>query len=149
MTPRQEVLPAKISTVALDLEGTLIFHALDARPRTGLASFLEFCDRHFERVAVFTTVDESVAWEVVDDLADGGHVPSRLLARLEFVDWSGEYKDLRFIANVEPAQVLLVDDDAAWVHPDQRDQWIAVRAWNGEPDRELSRVRSEMERRLF
>ena len=137
-----------IKTVALDLEGTLIVNAMDARPRTGLAAFLEFCDQHFDRVAIFTTVDEPAARSIVNDLADRGVVSLRLLGRLEFVDWSGEFKDLRFIADTDPAAVVLVDDDWGWIHPDQRDQWIAIETWDGKPDAELARVRSELDRRL-
>ena len=51
-----------------------------------------------------------------------GHVPAAWLSRLEYVEWSGEYKDLRFVRDSLPEDVILVDDDPTWVRPDQRDQ---------------------------
>jgi len=68
-----------------------------------------------------------------------------LLERLEYVAWTGELKDLGFVVGASPAEVLLVDDDAGWVRPDQRDRWVCVAAWDGKPDNELARVRSVLE----
>jgi hypothetical protein len=134
-----------VRVLALDLERTLIDDSMSARPRPCLRDFLMFCQEKFERVALFTTVEEADAREVLQELARGGHVPLDLLARLEFIAWSGEYKDLMFIPNVSPADVLLVDDDAGWVHPDQRGQWVPIAAWDGGSDNELRRVQSELE----
>jgi hypothetical protein len=134
-----------IRVLALDLERTLIDDSLSARPRPGLRDFLAFCQERFGRVALFTTVEEADAREVMEGLARDGHVPPELLDRLEYVAWCGEYKDLAFIPNATPPEVLLVDDDAGWVRPDQRDRWIAVSAWSGAADSELRRVRSILE----
>ena len=87
-----------VKVLALDLERTLIDNALSGLPRPGLRDFLSFCHGRFGRVALFTTVEEADAREVMEGLADSGHVPSGLLSRLEYVEWCGEYKDLAFVA---------------------------------------------------
>ena len=135
----------RVKVLALDLERTLIDDALIARPRPGLFDFLAFCHESFERVAIFTTVDETDAREVLTDLHQRGHLPRGLLDRLEYVGWGGEYKDLGFVPRSAPGEALLVDDDAGWIRPDQRDQWVPIAAWDGGPDEELPRVRSVLE----
>lgn len=135
----------KIKVLALDLERTLVDNAMSGLPRPGLIDFLEFCNQYFPRVALFTTVDEADAREVIEGLAERGLVPERLAERLEYVGWCGEFKDLRFVAASTPAEVLLVDDDAGWISPDQRDQWISLSAWDGGPDRDLVLVRNVLE----
>jgi hypothetical protein len=137
-----------VKVLALDLERTLIDDALSGRPRPGLRDFLEFCGERFGRVAVFSTVEEADAREVLSDLAARGFIPPGLFARLEFVNWCGEHKDLGFVPDAAPAEVVLVDDDAGWVRPDQRRQWVPVAAWDGGPDAELARVRGVLERWL-
>jgi hypothetical protein len=96
-------------------------------------------------VALFTTVEEEDARDVLRDLARRGHLPAGLLGRLEYVNWSGAYKDLGFVPGVVPEDVLLVDDDGGWVRPDQRGRWVAIAGWDGGPDSELPRVRSVLE----
>jgi hypothetical protein len=134
-----------VKVLALDLERTLIDNALGGCPRPGLRDFLSFCHEQFGRVALFTTVEEADAREVMEGLAQSGHVPLALLSRLEYVGWSGEYKDLAFVTGVVPDEVLLVDDDEGWIRPDQRSRWVPVAAWDGGPDDELARVRSVLE----
>jgi hypothetical protein len=131
-----------IQVIALDLERTLIDNALSAWPRPGLFDFLAFCHANFKRVALFTTVAETDAREVLEELNRSGHIPPGLLTRLEYVAWCGEYKDLRFISDAVPDEVMLVDDDASWVRPDQRNQWVPIAVWDGGEDSELQRVRS-------
>jgi len=134
-----------VRVLALDLERTLIDDALSARPRPGLLRFLAFCHERFERVVLFTTVEEADARDVMEELARRGCLPPGLLERLEYVDWSGEYKDLGLVPDAVPEAVLLVDDDGGWVRPDQRDRWVAIAGWDGGPDRELERVRAVLE----
>lgn len=134
-----------VKVLALDLERTLIDDALSARPRPGLLDFLDFCHERFGRVTVFSTVEEADAREVLEDLARRGQVPPGLLDRLEYVEWCGEYKDLDFIPGVAADEVLLVDDDAGWVRPDQRGRWVAIAPWDGGRDGELRRVRLVIE----
>jgi hypothetical protein len=137
-----------VRVLALDLERTLISDAITAEPRPGLFDFLAYCDDRFERVALFTSVDRGDAWEVLAELARRGYVPPTLLGRLEYVEWAGEYKDLNFVPDAYPDQILLVDDDPGWVRPDQLDQWIPIVAWDGGKVEELARVRSALELRL-
>jgi hypothetical protein len=136
-----------LRVLALDLERTLISDANSARPRPGLAEFLTFCHERFERVVLFTTVEEPDAQAVLDER---GHVPEALAERLEYVSWCGEYKDLAFVPDATPEEVLLVDDDAGWIRPDQRDRWIAIAPWDGDTtsDRELARVQQLLIARL-
>jgi hypothetical protein len=129
-----------LRVLALDLERTLISDANRADPRPGLAEFLAFCHEHFERVVLFTTVEETDARAALDRLTERGHVPEALADRLEYVSWCGEYKDLEFVTGAVPEEVILVDDDAGWIRPDQRAQWIAITPWDGGPDTELLRV---------
>ena len=131
-----------IEVLALDLERTLIDDALSGRPRPGLREFLTFCHERFARVAVFTTVEQADAEAVMDDLGRAGHLPAGLLARLEYVEWCGEYKDLAFVQHAAPDRVVLVDDDGGWVRPEQRGQWVPIAAWDGGQDAELRRVQS-------
>jgi hypothetical protein len=134
-----------IKVLALDLERTLIDNALSARPRPGLLAFLAFCHECFGRVVVFTTVEETDAREVLGNLERQGHIPPELLTRLEYVAWYGEYKDLGFVTGAATSEVILVDDDAGWIRPDQRERWVPIAPWDGGPDGELHRVQSVLE----
>ena len=138
--PAQGTREVAVTVVALDLERTLVDNAISGRPRPGLRDFLAFCDGRFGRVVMYTTVGEADAREVMADLAGAGHVPPTLFDRLEYVGWSGEHKDLSFVRGAVPADILLVDDDAGWIRPDQRDRWIPIIGWDGGPDSELLRV---------
>jgi hypothetical protein len=137
-----------LSVLALDLERTLITEAMTANPRPGLFDFLTFCHERFGRVVIFTTVEEEDAREVLEGLDREGLIPFGLLPRLEYVNWTGEFKDLCFVADAEPNEVVLVDDDPGWVKPDQRDRWVPIVPWDGGPDKELARVRGVLERLL-
>jgi hypothetical protein len=146
---RRQVAEArvKLRILALDLERTLISDAMHAEPRPGLFDFLAFCHRRFERLTLFTCVEEADAREILAQLARSGHVPPEILPRLEYVEWGGRYKDLSLIPDSVPEEVLLIDDDPDWVRPDQRDRYIAVAAWDGGADDELLRTRSILETR--
>ncbi len=137
-----------VKVLALDLESTLISNALSADPRPGLFDFLLFCHERFERVTLFTTVEELDAREVLEGLVRSGHVPPALLARLEYVEWDGEFKDLSLVPGTTTDEILFVDDDGGWIRPDQRDRWISIMAWHGGPDDELRRVRAVLEAQL-
>src|SRR5262245_34108144 len=95
-----------MKVLALDLERTLIDNALHGRPRPGLLEFLTFCHENFARIVLFTTVEETDACAVLDDLNSAGHLPSGFLDVIEYVDWRGEYKDLTLIKDASPHDVL-------------------------------------------
>jgi hypothetical protein len=57
--------------------------------------------------------------------------------------WQGKVKDLGFVRDATPAEVLLVDDQERVIDPAQRDRWIAVAEWDDPAvtaDRELGEV---------
>ncbi|MEZ6139152.1 MAG: NIF family HAD-type phosphatase [Zavarzinella sp.] len=137
--------PAKIKVLALDLERTLIDNAMSGQPRPGLDEFLHFCHQQFERVAIFSTVEEADARSVISDLKMVGQVPSELFDRLEFINWVGEFKDLSFVIDADPQEVLLIDDDEGWIRPDQRSLWLPIKAWDGGDDFELKQVQKKLE----
>jgi hypothetical protein len=94
---------------------------------------------------LFTCVEEADARELLDRLARCGYVPLEFLGRLEYIEWSGEKKDLCLVPDAVPWEVLLVDGDPGWILPEQRDRWVAIAAWAGGEDSELLRVQSVLE----
>jgi hypothetical protein len=84
----------------------------------------------------------------LNKLVERHRAPEALVERLEYVSWCGEYKDLEFVTGAKPEEVLLIDDDAGWIRPHQRSQWIAILPWDGGPDRELLRVQQLLAERL-
>ena len=134
--------------IALDLEASLIDNAISGLPRPGLRTFIEFCMDSFERVALLTTVEESAAREVLYSLADSGEIPEAFAA-VEYINWQGEYKDLRYANDIAPENILFVDDDEKWVHPEQTAQWIPIKPWHGDADdAELTIMRQVIRERI-
>lgn len=121
-----------IRVVALDLEGTLIFTTYDPVPRPGLHEFLSFCCSEFPRVALFTAASRENAMEALQAGVDAGAIPPAFVDRLEFIEWEGEHKDLAFVPDCQPSEVVFVEDNADWIRPDQRDRWIAVPEFLGD-----------------
>ena len=62
------------TTLALDLEGTLITDQTDIFARPGLFEFLLFCEENFKLV-MMTTVKEQIFTEIANKLTQIGHVP--------------------------------------------------------------------------
>jgi hypothetical protein len=112
--------------VALDLEGTLISNAVSQIPRPGLYQFLEFCRGTFERIVIFTAVSEPLTRRIVDQLVLDGDAPPWFAADLEYVNWTGSYKDLGFIPGAILEETLLLDDQEDYVLPEQKQFWIRV-----------------------
>lgn len=135
-----------IRVLALDLEGTLLSNAISCFPRPGLHDFLQFCRSRFPRVVLFTSVPEPRARKITSLLAAEGSAPN-WFALIEYVSWpigNGGLKDLRLIRGVSPAEVLLVEDQSACVHPEQKNRWVPVAEFLPpftQDDRELERVR--------
>ena len=128
--------------LALDLEGTLISNAVSQFPRPGLFDFLAFCRSAFERVVVFTAVPEERLRRIAATLVGEGKAPA-WFAGVEYIAWSGPFKDLSFIPDASVEKCLLVDDSEGYVHPEQEEQWVRVRPFASpysEEDRDLERV---------
>lgn len=139
------VAPPRV--LALDLEGTLISSAVSQFPRPGLREFLAWALGAFQRVVVFTSVRAEVARRVLATLVEYGDAPADF-ANVEIVAWQGKVKDLGFVNDATPAEVVLVDDQERVVEPTQRDRWVAITEWDDPAvtdDRELERVRSVLE----
>lgn len=133
----------KIKVIALDLEGTLISNAMSQFPRPGLHQFLEFCRNHFERIVIFTAVSEERTGLIIRTLAENGDVPAWFSDSLEYVAWSGQYKDLKFVEGASIQEVLLLDDQEAYIHPEQKQQWLPVKEYQSpyaEDDDELKQL---------
>ena len=133
----------KIKVLALDLEGTLISNAMSQFPRPGLYEFLEFCRNHFERMVIFTAVSEERTRMIARTLVENGDVPAWFSDSLEYIVWSGQYKDLNFIKGAGIQEVVLVDDQEAYIHPEQKEQWLPVKEYQApyaEEDDELKRL---------
>jgi hypothetical protein len=112
--------------IALDLEGTLISNAVSQIPRPGLYQFLEFCRDTFERIVIFTAVSEPLTRRIVDQLVLDGDAPPWFGRELEYVNWTGSYKDLGFIPGAIIEETLLLDDQEDYVLPEQKRFWISV-----------------------
>ncbi|HEL3240320.1 MULTISPECIES: NIF family HAD-type phosphatase [Stenotrophomonas] len=114
----------KPTTLALDLEGTLISNAVSQIPRPGLYEFLEEVRGQFDRLVMFTTVPEARLREIMGLLVQEGSAPP-WFAQLDNIAWSGATKDLAFVSP-RIGEVLLVDDHGAYVHAGQEPYWIPI-----------------------
>ena len=131
-----------ITTLALDLEGTLISNAVSQFPRPGLFAFLEFCRDRVPHLVIYTAVSETRFRDVSRRLVDEGSAPE-WFAKLPHLQCTGQYKDLRLIEGAEISTTLLLDDLESYVHPEQREQWIRIAPFEApytDEDRELVRV---------
>lgn len=128
--------------LALDLEGTLISNALSIFPRPGLRDFLEDCRASAPAIVLFTAVSASRVRTIQQLLVEEGAAPD-WFAFVPQVAWSGPVKHLSFIPDVAPHEALLVDDQAAYIAPDERHLWIAIDEFAPpypDDDSELARV---------
>jgi NLI interacting factor-like phosphatase len=133
-------------TIALDLEGTLISNAVSQFPRPGLFTFLEYCHQNFERLVIFTAVKEVRFRAIARTLADSENVPPWFVD-LEYISWSGEYKDLLFIPQVRIERTILIDDRVEYIHPEQKSRWLDISGYEypySNDDCELDRVMEKL-----
>lgn len=136
--------------LALDLEGTLISNALSIFPRPGLRDFLEHCRVCAPAIVLFTAVSASRVRSIQTLLVDEGQAPD-WFARVPQVAWSGHVKRLSFIPDLAPHEALLVDDQEAYIAPDERHLWIAIDEFAPpypDDDGELARVAAIVQRRF-
>ena len=138
--------------ITLDIEGTLVTDYGTRHPRPGLAGFIGFCLRNFQRIFVYTSLTAGQADEVFDHLVDIGAVPGEFRGRYEYVEWprgaDGTIKDLRRCGF--PIEYnAIVDDMEMWIPDDQRHRWIPVPGYGekGVPDsgfyRAIEEIRSK------
>jgi NLI interacting factor-like phosphatase len=126
-------------TIALDLEGTLISNAVSQFPRPGLFTFLEYCHQNFDRLVIFTAVNEVRFRSIARTLAEAGDAPAWFVD-LEYINWHGTYKDLSFIHYTIIDRTILIDDRIEYIHPDQKDRWLEIAGYDypyTDDDREL------------
>lgn len=114
----------KPTTLALDLEGTLISNAVSQIPRPGLHQFLEDMQSCFDELVVFTTVPEDRFRSIASMLVAEQNVPA-WFALLRYIPWSGKTKDLRLVSP-RLGEALLLDDHNPYVHPGQEQFWIEI-----------------------
>jgi hypothetical protein len=143
-------------TLALDIEGTLVVSAGWPWSRPGLRDFLEWARDAFERLVFFTTVPPDQARQVMEFLVSRSEAPAWVLdlevwnPEILAVPWGEpvEQKDLARLG--DPAKAFLVDDYPPYAVPSQRDRLVLIGNFDGDPkDRELARVREELERRIL
>lgn len=143
-----QVVGPTSDVLALDLEGTLISDAVSMVTRPGLFKFLTCCRPLFQRIVMFTNIEESLFRRIASRLVDGGSVP-RWFADIECVAWAGPTKDLMFVCDTDVDNVLLVDDSQLAVHPGQHSRWVPVKSFEHpfeQDDCELDRVLEELVR---
>lgn len=137
-----------LQVLALDLEGTLISNAMSQIARPGLRKFLDFCGEAFPRVVIYTSIPENHVRRKARILVNQGSAPEWFVD-VEYIEWDGKIKDLRFIPGAEPEEIILIDDHEAYIHPRQRQQWIKIQPFETPypvDDRELFRIRLVLER---
>jgi hypothetical protein len=118
--------------LALDLEFTLMGPVKGRDPRPGLHNFLAWAGERFEKVVIFSAVEESDFRAAAQELVARGKAPG-WFADLDFYQAEGDIKDLRRIG--DPAQTLIVDDFEEYILPEQRERWIEIEPYISEDDR--------------
>jgi NLI interacting factor-like phosphatase len=129
-------------TIALDLEGTLISNAISQFPRPGLFTFLEYCHQNFDRLVIFTAVNEVRFRSISRTLVEAHDVPAWFVD-LEYINWTGTYKDLSFIPQGTIDRTILIDDRIEYIRPDQKDRWLEIPSYEypyPDDDLELDKV---------
>jgi NLI interacting factor-like phosphatase len=133
-------------TIALDLEGTLISNTVSQFPRPGLFTFLEYCHQNLYRLVIFTAVNEVRFRSISRTLAKAGDVPAWFVD-LEYINWTGTYKDLSFIPHGTIDRIILIDDRIEYIHPDQKDRWLEIPGYEHpypDDDLELDKVMEKL-----
>jgi len=138
------------STIALDLEGTLISNAVSQFPRPGLRDFLVYCSEKFNRVCVYTAVRDAVATPIIKTMVNENNAPDWMLDA-ELIQWDRSVKDLANIPNSAILDCLIVDDNPDYIVESQISQWIQIEKYSSpypDSDRELERIQAVIEKRF-
>ena len=119
--------------ITLDVEGTLITNYNDRNPRPGLYEFLSFIMSRFDRIFVYTMLDEESTAEVFHDLAGRKVIPALFPNMYEYIRWvrgeDGSIKDLRR-CKIPLEYNAIIDDMKVMIPEDQAHRWIAVPDYN-------------------
>ncbi|HPN12552.1 MAG TPA: serine/threonine-protein kinase [Spirochaetota bacterium] len=133
------ITAAQERAITLDIEGTLVTDYGSRHPRPGLAGFIGFCLRNFDRIFVYTSLTAGQAGEVFGRLLETGAVPAEFCERYEYVEWprgaGGTVKDLRR-CGFPIEHNAIVDDMEVMIPDDQRHRWVPVPNYSdrGMPD---------------
>lgn len=116
-------------TLALDMEGVLITNAISQFPRPGLMNFLNECEKLFGRanICIFTTVDERRFRDIANRLVKDEYAPD-WFSEIPYIDWVGEHKDLRFVAD-DISKVIIVDDYPPYIKASQQHRLIQIKQY--------------------
>ncbi len=97
-----------------------------------------------------TAVRSDLARDVIELLLIEGLIPAAISDRLEIVEWSGPFKDLRFIKDADLNETWIVDDQERYIHPDQKSNWVPIVEYDPwiQDDAELLKVKSELCKKL-
>jgi hypothetical protein len=117
-----------LNVLALDLESTLISTAVSQIPRPGLFSFLKEVHRLFNRIVIFTAVDEVKFRQIARRLVFDKFAPDWFV-NLEYIHWHGKVKDLSFIENAQIDDIIIVDDMEIYIHPNQKCHWLKIKCF--------------------
>lgn len=127
--------------IALDLEGTLILNGMSQIPRPHLNIFLSCLKEYSSKIVIYTTLSERKFNEIANVLVKEKVVPD-WFKDLEYINWQGEKKDLRYIDdNID--NILIVDDYEEYIMEEQKSQWIKINQFEypyGKEDKELLKI---------
>jgi hypothetical protein len=146
-----QVIDPTSNVLALDLEGTLISDTVSMVARPGLFKFLTYCRPLFQRIVMFTNIEESLFRRIASRLVDEGSAP-HWFADIECVGWTDLTKDLTLVRDTDVGQVMLVDDSPLAVQPGQHLCWVPIKCYERpfeQDDCEFDRVLDELVRRDF
>lgn len=118
-------MESKVTILALDLEGTLISNGMSQIPRPGLFDFLSRCRLIFSRIVIFTTVNEDKFRQIARLLVKENFAPP-WFEDIEYIKWHGSTKNLEFVPNSKPEDIVLVDDYEHYIHQGQESQWVQI-----------------------
>lgn len=127
--------------LALDLEGTLISNAMSQIVRPYLKYFLEEVNVEFDKIVIYTAVSEEKYNEILSLLLKEQSVPE-WFKEVEYIKWSGKYKDLHYVSN-DVGNVFIIDDCEDYILPYQKSQWIKINQYEypySDEDNELLKI---------
>jgi hypothetical protein len=114
-----------MKVIALDLEQTLISNAVSQFPRPGLYDFLNNCRTICKRIVIFTAVKEPLFRAIAATLVEEGFAPG-WFAEVEYIVWTGPRKNLNFITDATPSEVILVDDFRDYIEDGHENSWVEI-----------------------